>query len=133
MGMRKTGTDLFFSCPAHRSASIPEDSPGSTQNHGVRRTPVGDDDRAEQYGGKTGHNHPGLSWHKHLLASETQIPFCALPSDINRSAKRVGSDANQRQAIRKAAKINLSRFSYYNEMKGRGKTQDLAPAPSLDY
>jgi hypothetical protein len=81
---------------------------------------------------KTGHNHPGLSWHKHLLASETQIPFCALPSDINRSAKRVGSDANQRQAIREAAKINLSRFpgqpeTITTKCKGRGKMEDLTP------
>jgi hypothetical protein len=44
--------------------------------------------------GKTGHNHPGLSWHQRLLASDTQNPFCALAADINRSAERVGSGSN---------------------------------------
>jgi hypothetical protein len=61
--------------------------------------------------GKTGHNHPDLSWHQRLLASDTQNPFCALAADINQSAERVGSDSNRLQAIREAAKINLSRFS----------------------
>jgi hypothetical protein len=37
--------------------------------------------------GKTGHNHPGLSWHQRLLASDTQNPFCALAADINCSAE----------------------------------------------
>jgi len=60
--------------------------------------------------GKTGHNHPGLSWHQRLFASDTQNQFCALAADIDRSAKRVGSDSNQLQAIREAEKINLSRF-----------------------
>jgi hypothetical protein len=63
--------------------------------------------------GKTGHSHPSLSWHQRLLASDTQNPFCALAADINRSAKRAGSDSNQLQAIREAAKINLSRFSLH--------------------
>jgi hypothetical protein len=61
--------------------------------------------------GETGHNHPSLSWHQRLLASDTQTPFCALAADINRSTERVGSDSNQLQAISKAAKINLSLFS----------------------
>jgi hypothetical protein len=60
---------------------------------------------------KTGHNHPDLSWHQRLLASDTQNPFCALAVDINQSAERVGSDSTQLQAIREATKINLSRFS----------------------
>jgi hypothetical protein len=67
---------------------------------------------------KTGHNHPGLSWHQRLPASDTQNPFCELAADINQSTERVGSDSNQLQAIREAAKINLSRFS----------SQDLTPA-----
>jgi hypothetical protein len=60
--------------------------------------------------GKTGHNHPSLSWHQRLLASDTQNPFCALAADINQSAERVGSDSNQLQVIREVTKINLSRF-----------------------
>jgi hypothetical protein len=67
--------------------------------------------------GKTGHNHPSLSWHQRLLASDTQNPFCVLAADINQSAERVGSDSNQLQAIREAAKINLSRFSRASDIK----------------
>jgi hypothetical protein len=68
--------------------------------------------------GKPGHSHPSLSWHQRLLASDTQNPFCALAADINRSAERVCSDSNQLQAIREAAKINLSRFSVDNSASG---------------
>jgi len=48
-------TEALTDCwtpPAHRPASIPEDSPSSTQNHGIRRTPVGNYDRVEKYGGE---------------------------------------------------------------------------------
>lgn len=44
--------------------------------------------------GKTGHNHPGLSWHQLLLAVEAQNPFRALAADVNRSTERVGSDSS---------------------------------------
>jgi hypothetical protein len=70
--------------------------------------------------GKTGHNHPGLSWHQRILASDTQNPFCALAADINRSAERVGSDSNQLQTIREAAKKKLSRFSLVIKLPGIG-------------
>ncbi len=44
--------------------------------------------------GKTGRNHPGLSWQKHLLAFKPQNPFCGLAADINRVSERVGSESN---------------------------------------
>lgn len=44
--------------------------------------------------GKTGHNHPGLSWHQLLLAFEAQNPFCAVEADLNRTREALGSDSS---------------------------------------
>jgi hypothetical protein len=56
---------------------------------------------------ETGYNHSGLAGHQRLLALRTQIPFCAVADDNNRSVDRVGNDSILLRAARDAAKINL--------------------------
>lgn len=43
---------------------------------------------------KTGHNHPGLSWHQLLFAFEAKSPFCAVEAEVNRTREAVGSDSS---------------------------------------
>lgn len=39
--------------------------------------------------GKTGHNQPGLSWHKHLLAFKPQNPFCRPATNITDARRKL--------------------------------------------